>query len=404
VSDHTHRTIGDLDEFEQLKDAWDALVRGMETPTPFMLHGWLAEWWREYGRTRRMAVQAAFRDGELVAGLPFEVENRGPLRVASFMGRQHAALADVVAADSSLARTLARPLLDGVGAALSPDYFDLFGIREGTAITTALGHRAGGMIQRVESPVLDLSQGWDAVYRAKTSSKRRNLHGRRWRQLREEGAVTVTVHSSPDEMGPVIEEAFRLHELRWRGRPDGSGFATPEGRLFNRAAAVRLAGDGVARILVLSVAGVAVAFHYYFVLEGRMYVYRLAFDPRLGKHSPGLLATLAALEAAAGEGVEVVEYLGGGERYKLELSDRLAPMYELIGLPRSLRGRVASTSTRALIEARLRLKEHDRAREFYFETLAPARRLLERVDSRFGRRREHPAEDAGRVGGSPRDA
>ena len=45
-----------------------------------------------------------------------------------------------------------------------------------------------------------------------------------------------------------------------------------------------------------------------------MFFYRLAFDPDYARLSPGLLTTLAAIEAAAAEGVERVEFLGGDER------------------------------------------------------------------------------------------
>jgi CelD/BcsL family acetyltransferase involved in cellulose biosynthesis len=261
----------------------------------------------------------------------------------------------------------------------APDYYNLFGLRADAEFAHGLDKAQRLMVRRVESPTLDLSPGWDAVYREKTSSKRRNLHKRRWRQLAEGGEVTISVASDPDSVSAAMTDAFRLHDLRWHGRPDGSEFTTPDGRPFNDAAARRLAGDGVVRILTLSVGGTPVAFHYYFMLARRMYVYRLAFDPALGKCSPGLLATLAALEAASEEGATTVEYLGGGERYKLELSDTISPMHQLIGLPSTFRGEIASFATRGFVNGRLRLKESERARAFYFETLAPARRLVKRV-------------------------
>ena len=42
--------------------------------------------------------------------------------------------------------------------------------------------------------------------------------------------------------------------------------------------------------------------------------------------------TLDAIEAAAAEGATRVEFLGGAERYKLELADRLEPLYQGLGL------------------------------------------------------------------------
>jgi hypothetical protein len=54
-------------------------------------------------------------------------------------------------------------------------------------------------------------------------------------------------------------------------------------------------------------------------------------------------------------------------------------MHQLIGLPRTTRGHIASFVTRGVVNGRLRLKESERARAFYFETLAPVRRLIRRA-------------------------
>ena len=163
--------------------------------------------------------------------------------------------------------------------------------------------------------------------------------------------------------------------------PDGSNFVTPTGMRFHRAAIQALADIDVARIVTLKVDGRPIAFHYFFALERRMYVHRIGFDPdpTLARFSPGWLNTLDTIEVAASEGVNRVEFLGGAERYKLDLADRLEPLYEGFGLPGSLRGAaVARTRVRA-IKLRKLLKRSDTMRHFYFEGLAPARRLLGRL-------------------------
>jgi hypothetical protein len=48
--------------------------------------------------------------------------------------------------------------------------------------------------------VLDLSAGWDVVYRSKLASKKRNHHRRRRRQLAELGRVDVEVARTPAEL------------------------------------------------------------------------------------------------------------------------------------------------------------------------------------------------------------
>lgn len=351
-----YRTLTSREELAGLGESWEALVCAAPRPCPFFTHEWLDPWWKHHGADREMLVEAAVEDGRLVGAVPIEVERRARLvRVVHFMGRHHAALADVLVgpgAGPEVGATLLQR------AARHGDYADLFGLPPGGAAATTLAGRET-LTERIEAPVLDLSRGWDEVYRERTSSKRRNLHRRRRRQLDEEGGLTVTVAHEPDELAAALEDAFALHDLRWAGRPDGSEFTTLVGRAFHRDAVRSLGARGMARILTLHVAGRPVAFHYYILFAGRMYVHRLAFDPALARFSPGLIATLDAIERASEEGATTVEFLGGGERYKVELADRTAPLLQCVGLATSRRGAAVAAAERAVIAARLRLKQHE---------------------------------------------
>jgi CelD/BcsL family acetyltransferase involved in cellulose biosynthesis len=366
-------TVSTAEGFEALQPEWDNLVRAMPRPSPFLLHGWLAEWCRHCGGAE-LRVHVARRDGRLVGALPLVLRRRAGLRVATFMGGPESVLADVLLAageESDVCEALARHAESGC------DVVDLHGLPAESRIAAALGRRLD-VIQRLEAPVLDLTDGWDASYRAKTSSKKRSLHRRRRRQLAGLGSLDVSVARSPDELGPALEDAFALHARRWDGRPDGSGFASAAGRRFQRAALSRLAAIDVARIVTLRVAGRAAAFHYYFALEGCRYVHRLAFDPALARFSPGLVNTLDALEAAADEGLQRVEFLGGDERYKVELADRFEPLFDGIGATSSARGRAYAAAHLNGIRLRLRLKRSPRLRRLYFDGVAPVRRLARR--------------------------
>jgi CelD/BcsL family acetyltransferase involved in cellulose biosynthesis len=368
-------TVSTTEGFEALEPEWDDLVRAMPRPSPFLLHGWLAEWCRHYGDGAELQVHVARHGGRLVGALPLVLRRRAGLRVASFMGGPESVLPDVLLAageGSEVCEALASELGESAG-----DVVDFHGLPAESRIATALGHRLD-VIQRIEAPVLDLTDGWDAVYRAKTTSKKRSLHRRRRRQLAGLGPVDVAVARSPDELGPALEEAFALHARRWAGRPDGSGFASTTGRRFHRATLARLAAIDVARIVTLRVAGRAVAFHYYFALEGCMYVHRLAFDPMLARFSPGLVNTLDAIEAAAHEGLRKVEFLGGDERYKVELADRFEPLFDGIGATSTARGRAYAAAHMNGIRIRLRLKRSSRLRRLYFDGVAPVRRLARR--------------------------
>jgi CelD/BcsL family acetyltransferase involved in cellulose biosynthesis len=227
--------------------------------------------------------------------------------------------------------------------------------------------------------VLDVEGSWDEVYRARMNSKKRAQHRRRRRHLAEVGRVDVEIARTSDELAQALEESFRIHELRWLGRPDGSRFVTEAGRRFHRSAIRALAEVDAARIATLKLDGRMIAFHYYFLFERRMYVHRIAFDPAFGRYSPGILNTLDAMEAAVDEGANRIEFLGGADRYKLEFADRFEPLCQGFGLVGTMRGSAAVAARLGAIRLRKQLKRSQTLRRFYINGLAPARRLRARL-------------------------
>lgn len=370
-------TLEDGSEFAGLAGDWDALVAAMPRPSPFLCHGWLSQWWCHYGPRAQLQIHIARRDGLLVGALPLFASVRHGSRIAGFLGGAGSALADLMVTDTDAEAV--PPLLLDRAAAAGNDLLDVFGPPAGSRLATALAPHGLRQIAVVEAPVLDLTSGWEAVYRQKTNAKKRNFHARRRRQLEQLGRVETSVARSRPELEAALEEAFRLHALRWRGRPDHSDFATPTGMGFHRAALHAMSELDAARIVTLRLDGRAIAFHYYFALFGRMYVHRLGYDPEFARYSPGLVNTLDAIAAAADEGAQRVEFLGGGERYKLELADRLEPLHRVVGLPRGIRGRALAQAAIASTRARLRLKRSAAVNRFYYRGLAAPRQLLQSI-------------------------
>jgi len=363
-------TVESPEGLEALAPEWDTLVRAMARPSPFLLHGWLAEWWRNYGNSgERLTVVTVRRQGHLVGAAPLFIRRERSIRTARFLGAHESALADLLIAEDEPALTAQR-LREGIRSQ-SFDYADLFGLPQ----ASQLGQfDALQMIERVEAPVLRMPNGWEDAYRAKTGSKKRNLHRRRLRQLGELGTVEFAVGRTRDELEPLLEEAFELHNLRWQGRPDGSTFGTEAGRDFHRAALRRLADDDVLRIVLMRVGGRPAAFHYFFELAGTMVVHRLAFDPALARYSPGLVATLETLRVASEDGMTRVEFLGGNERYKLELADEEQPLFQAIGLAQNPWGALAARQRLASLWLRRKLKRSERLHRLYLGGLGSLRR------------------------------
>jgi CelD/BcsL family acetyltransferase involved in cellulose biosynthesis len=370
----TFETVVSEDRLVELGDRWDDLVRAMPRPSPFLLHCWVVEWWRHYGQGTRLAVEVAFRGRELVGVLPLITFPHRGLRIGTFVGARQSALADVLIAEGER-EELIDALVDRAIAS-EHDYVDLFGLSPEGRLASLNGSRKLELFQRIEAPVLDLSDGWEAVYRRKTDARKRAHHKRRRRQLGELGRVEVVNTRTLDELEPALEEAFRIHELRWRGRSDGSGFITETGKRFTRAVMPGLAEMDAARIVVLKVDGRAVAFSWNLLLKGHAFLHRLAFDPAYSRFSPGVTNALASLELAAEEGAVKAEFLGGAERYKVELADGFEPLHLGLGLPGSAKGRAAVAARSAWLRTRRRGKSSALARKAYYGTESVRRHVM----------------------------
>lgn len=373
----TLAVVSDAAGLKALHAEWDALVLTAARPSPFLLHSWVTAWWHHFGTHSELAVITARRESTLVGLAPMFIGGQRGLRACRLLGGHESALGDLLVArddDGSIARALLERL-----SALPFDYLDVFGAPAGGVLTRLAADQQLAAVPRVEAPVLRMPGGWETAYAARTSPKKRALHRRRLRQLGELGALTWTTARTPDEIEAELEAAFEIHGRRWQGRPDGSSFGQASGHAFHREAARSMAVQGAVRILTLRIDQRPIAFFYWFVVGTTMYVHRLAFDPELARFSPGHVTLLRAIADASAEGARRVEFLGGNERYKLELADACEPLHQVIGLQRGL---LAHMATRALLlttAARVRLKRNPVLHHLYLEGFSPLRRMAARL-------------------------
>jgi CelD/BcsL family acetyltransferase involved in cellulose biosynthesis len=341
--------VSDRSEFEQLEGDWDDVVLGSARPTPFHLHGWLAERWRHVEQSALLVV--ARRNGLLCGALPLAVRRHWGMDVGRWLAGTYSGLDLVLAGDEPA--TTGRAVVERAGA-LDLDYFEVNGLGPGSELARAAGDDL--QLVRVDhAPKLDMPDGWRAAYVHRTSSKTRNTHGRRLRDLERLGALEFHVASTTDDLPEALEAAFMLHDRRWAARrgEDRSRFTSPALTAMHRAAVRRESVARFTRILVLRLEGRPIAFTFCFVLGGTLSLHRLGYDPAFSAHSPGLVALLAALEDGAGNGATRVDFLRGMEPYKLQLADSVEPLFWGVGLGRSAAARAATAARIANRRARL---------------------------------------------------
>jgi CelD/BcsL family acetyltransferase involved in cellulose biosynthesis len=361
-----YETLARVEEFDEVAQEWDELVRAMRKPTPFLLHGWVKAWLRHYADDAEPAIHIARRGSRLVAALPFVVRRRWGLRVASFVGDEYPFVDVLLAPDEKL--ETARALVNY--AVTKHDCASLGMVSAESTIVEACGTRLE-LVPRVGAPVLDISEGFEHVYFEKYTKKARREHTRRQRKLAELGKVEIDVARTPEEIEAALEDAFRLHALRWQGRFDLSTFGTEQGIRFHREALRGLAESGAAHLQMLRLDGRAIAFRCNLAAGQRMFFYRSAFDPVYYGSAPGVITVLEAIKKAASEGFTAIEFLGGTQPYKLELADRVEQLYIGFGLASGARGALYSRMEATRLALLSRLKRSRTLYGFYVKRVGP---------------------------------
>ncbi|MDX6628964.1 MAG: hypothetical protein QOH00_1210 [Gaiellales bacterium] len=365
------RALTDITALTHVDTAWDMLVEGMPRPSPYLFSAWVGAWFAEQAFASEPYVLVAERGGELVGFAPFAVRSAGRTRVAMFAGAHESALGDVVLAPDE-PRETARMLLGALPAS-GMDALDVFGLPGDSVLAEAAGSRVR-VVQRVESPVTEMPDGWDEAYRRHTSSNRRNQDRRRERQLEELGTLETSLATTGEAVLRDLPDAFLLHQMRWQGRPDGSTFGLPAGQRFQQVALPRLADQGRFAMLTLRLDGRPIAFHNWFVAGSSIYLHRNAFDASLSRYGPGLVALRRSLAAASELGARRVEYLGGAEQFKRDLADRFEPLHQGFGLARGPVGHAYVGRAQLAIALRKRLKRSERLHRLYLSGALRPRR------------------------------
>ncbi len=137
---------------------------------------------------------------------------------------------------------------------------------------------------------------------------------------RERGEIEVKPASSVDEALEFFECAGRLHQERWTARGQPGAFAFPYYVMFHRRLIRAGLPDGKVELMRVSAGREPIGFLYNFLDRGRVSYYFSGFrfedDNRL---KPGLVCHALCIERHLEAGMDVYDFMGGDQRYKLEL-------------------------------------------------------------------------------------
>jgi CelD/BcsL family acetyltransferase involved in cellulose biosynthesis len=164
-------------------------------------------------------------------------------------------------------------------------------------------------------PWIALDEGWREPEQKFNSDRRSDLRRAR-RRAEKEGDVTCEVISPRrDELGPLLEEVFRVEAAGWKGR-EGTALASDVlRREFFTEFAQGAADAGILRLAFLRIGERTAAVQLAAECGGRFWLLKVGYDEEFKRSSPGTLLMLETVRHAAERGLDSYEFLGTVEAW-----------------------------------------------------------------------------------------
>lgn len=325
------RVIQDLEELKAAAPAWRALWLADPHAKPFQSPEWLLPWARQFVTSDLRTVMIYDR-GALVAVLPFYryLEPQSREHQLLFLG---AGTSDYLDGTYSTDCT-AEHIQAGIGQLCRGDDWDAlcaFQLTDRSKMRNALESLPLPGLQQIPAescfriPAVPLAN-------LPRSIRDQAKYYRRYAMRQGRLELAVADESNWPKAFEVLE---RLHTSRWQKSGQQGLLADPRVIAWHREALPLLARGGLLRLFTLSLDGNAVAALYSLVdppgrAQRSQYLYLSAFSVQYAELRPGTLLTAMAVEHAAQEGLQIVDFLRGEEPYKKLWHPQKTPTYGFV--------------------------------------------------------------------------
>ena len=350
-SDREVRILRGLDALKGMRGEWEAV----KTPraSPMQSHDWVRAWAEVYGIDRDLEIFVAGRD-RVTAIAPLVRSLRGGQRFELAGPDDLGEVMDFLYSDDSSAR----PLVEALRGLRLPIRFWRVPADSPVVDSVKKAYRGRGIVRCQTTagiPSLPLDESW--VDPEQHLDKRRRSNIRRARRIAErKGPVTWEILSpKPDEVGPLLDEAYALELSGWKGRSGSPLARTKFLGEFIRRYATAASEQGILRACFLRVGGRAAAMKIGAITGNRFWLLTMGYSDEFEECSPGTLLLIETIRHAARSGLLSYEFLGGDEPWIRVWTQVLRPCVSLRTYPLSVPGVVALLSDAgALVRSRIK--------------------------------------------------
>jgi CelD/BcsL family acetyltransferase involved in cellulose biosynthesis len=320
-------TYHDTSAFDELAGEWNDLLSCSLANTIFLTLEFQRVWWHYLGKGEPLIVTMRDR-GELLGIAPlFVAENAQGERIAATIGCVEVAdYLDLIAAQGREQDVYAA-LVDCLTWPEMPawDVVELCNTHQDSptlAMLPALAEAQGwtaSMTKEDVCPVAQLPSTWDEYLLTLNKKHRHELRRKLRRAEAEENLNWYIVGPEHDLANEV--EAFL--DLMAESAPEKESFLTLQMRSFFRQLARVMYDAGWLQLTFLESGGQKVAAYFDFIYNGRVMVYNSGLNWRdFPQLSAGIVLAAYDIRHAIEQGVAVVDFMQGDERYKYHLGGK----------------------------------------------------------------------------------
>lgn len=315
------------EEMQVLRPEWNEILSDSPDCSMFSSPEWLAAWWKSYGAEREL-VNLCFLtlDGKLLGLAPLYRDE-----IIAF-GRKLKVLR-LVGDGSKDSDNLNFIIRSGYEKACADGF--LLWLRRwggwdlcildtlpdtsvfGNALLQQLRTREWSVLESVSTHLfIRLPDKWE-TYLECLPPDFRSLITRYPRRLRGRHKVNVYQCSTPTTLRKGLAALFSLHQKRWQNRGDKGVFENPQRcRLYHEIALIFLE-RGALEFWLMDLNGVTVAAQFCVRSGSTVYLLQEGFDPQYKREKVGYALRAAVLQDLIRRGVQVYDFLGGNDPYKL---------------------------------------------------------------------------------------
>ncbi len=309
------QVITDIAKFRALKNEWNNLATTFRNP--LYLHEWFDDCLTAHFDESNLYIVVAWRDGKLRAVAPLALERSigiMQLRYISypsgeasngFLYADEEALAAICSAIVESGFPLSLP---GLGA----DSKDLIAL-------CSSSQKKGFVVVRPRSVAVasvQLNTDWKTIEAKMTSKNKKYIRWARKAAERDGPVEFEAVVPTEENLDRYLTEAFKVEAAGWKGRAGSAILSDPKRTRFWQQFSRSAVQLGFLRLFFLRIGGTTAAMRIAAEYADRLWDYKIGYDERWAKCSPGILLTQETLQYAAEQKLGGVEFLGQAERWQ----------------------------------------------------------------------------------------